>query len=52
MEISFFVPAVLELKEVGKRGRLSAGQLSNDNTSAENQTACEEPTSSSRGIKK
>ena len=52
METSFFVPAVLELKEVWKGGRLSVGQLSNDNTCVENQTACEPPTSLSRRVKK
>ena len=46
------VPAVLELKEVGKGGRVSVGQLSNDNTSVENQTASEVPASSSTIIKK
>ena len=46
------VPAVLELKEVGKGGRVSVGQLSNDNTSVENQTASEVPASSSTRIKK
>ena len=46
------VPAVLELKEVGKGGRVSVGQLSNDNTSVENQTASDVPTTSSTRIKK
>ena len=52
METSFFAPAALELKEVGKGGRLSVGQVSNDNTSVKNQTASEPPTSLSRRIKK
>ena len=52
METSFFDPAALELKEVGKGGRLSVGQLSNDNTSVKNQTASKPPTSLSRRIKK
>ena len=52
METSFFAPAALELKEVGKGGRLSVGQLSNDNTSVKNQTASKPPTSLSRRIKK
>ena len=43
--------AALELKEVGKGGRVSVGQLSNDNTSVENQTASDVPASSSTRIK-
>ena len=46
-----FAPAVLEIKEVGKGDRVSVGQLSNDNTSVENQTASDVPASSSTRIK-
>ena len=45
-------PAVLELKEVGKGGRVSVGQLWNDSTSVENQTASDVPASSSTRVKK
>ena len=48
----FLAPAVLELKEVGKGGRVSVGQLSNDNTSVENQAGSDVPVSSSTKIKK
>ena len=43
--------AVSELKEVGKRGIVSVGQLSNDNTSVENK-ASDVPELSSTRIKK
>ena len=43
--------AALELKEVGKGGRVSVGQLSNDNTPVENQTESDVPASSSTRIK-
>ena len=45
-------PAVLELKEIGKDGRVSVGQLLNDNTSFKNQTASDVPASPSSKIKK
>ena len=48
----FLVPALLELKEVGKGRIVSAGQLSNDNTSVENQTASDVCVSLSTRIKK
>ena len=45
-------PAVFELKEIGKGGRVSIGQLLNDNTSFKNQTASDVPASPSSKIKK
>ena len=48
----FLVPALLELKEVGKGRIVSVGQLSNDNTSVENQTASDVYVSLSARIKK
>ena len=48
----FLVLALLELKEVGKGRIVSIGQLSNDNTSAENQTASDVCVPASTRIKK